>query len=200
MRHVPYPQTLAAIKIMKYTIGEEFFNKFDWGCYMEGYKEAAIILLNSLPDDQNKINRNIILPTLFLIRHFLELSFKEIICHEEFINNTEKPKKEHNLKNLWNIVKPKIKNTLEKNEKSKSNKYLFPYEPKIKKLNKLINFFEEYDSGSFSFRYPKGTDFKSSLIKKLEINLDELKTDFQTIQIFLSNLIIIYVLNDKYYE
>ncbi len=30
---------------MNYTIGKEFFNKFDWGCYLEGYKEAAILLL-----------------------------------------------------------------------------------------------------------------------------------------------------------
>ena len=185
---------------MKYTIGEDFFDKFDWGCYMEGYKEAAIMLLYSLPNDQSKINRNIILPTLFLIRHFLELSFKEIICHEEFINNSEKPKIEHNLKKLWSTVKPKIKNLLEKSKKSKNNKYLFPYEPKIEKLDKLINFLEKYDPGSFSFRYPKDTDFKSQLIKKLEINLEELKTDFRIIQIFLSNLIIIYVLNDKYYK
>jgi len=185
---------------MKYTIGEEFFGKFEWGCYMEGYKEAAILLLNSLPSDQSKINRNIILPTLFLIRHFLELSFKEIIYHEKFINNTGKLEKEHNLKNLWSIVQPKIKDILEKSKKSKSNNYLFPYESKIKKLNKLVNFFEEYDPGSFSFRYPKAVDFKSSSIKKLEINIEELLTDFRTVQTFLSNLIIIYVLNVKYYK
>ncbi|HED07283.1 MAG TPA: hypothetical protein ENI57_04110 [Ignavibacteria bacterium] len=27
-------QTIVAIRIMKYTIGEEFFGKFDWGSYM----------------------------------------------------------------------------------------------------------------------------------------------------------------------
>ena len=85
---------------MNYTIGKDSFGTFDWGCYMEGYKEAAKILFETLPKDQRKINRNIILPSLFLVRHFLELSFKEILSHEDFINATGNLEPIHNLKTL----------------------------------------------------------------------------------------------------
>jgi len=176
---------------MNYTIDKDFFGKFDWGCYMEGYKDAAILLLESLPANQNETNRNKILPTLFLIRHFLELSFKEILYHEYFINKTKDLETNHYLKTLWNKVKPKIERIFKENQELKNNKYLFPYKSKLKNINNLVVFFENHDPESFSFRYPKDKRLKKSTVpNKIEIDLEELKTDFKIVQSFLSNFII----------
>jgi hypothetical protein len=184
---------------MEYTIGEKTFDKFGWGCYMEAYYEAAELLLRSLPDDQRTINRHRILPTLFLIRHFLELSLKEIITHEEFLFKSLKHEKEHNLEKLWGITKPRIEAFLDNFEKTE-NKYLFPSKAKIKKLENFILFIHKKDPGSFHFRYPQGTKFDSYLIKKMEVNIRELRESFLENGSFLKNLLPRYVVDPKYYK
>ena len=170
----------------KYTISKKDFDKFDWGCYMEGYKDASMLLLNSLPMDQNKINKNVILPTLFIIRHFLELSFKEIISHENFLYGSETVKIEHNLKKIWKKVKPKIENKNNKEE--------------IDKVNKMVTFFDDNDPESFAFRYPKDNKGNPFFTKEMSVDIEFCKENFTVVQQFLSRIIIDYVRNVKYYK
>lgn len=183
---------------MNYIIGKDIFDKFDWGCYVEGYKEAAYILLKNLPSDQNDINRNGVLPTLFIIRHFLELCFKEILIHEKYLYHNNDFRPIHSLIDLWKLSEPKIKARL--NEiKEKNNKYLFPANVKIKLTKEFVIFLNKVDPDSFSFRYPKNKKDANLLPNEFSINIDKLKSDFEAVQLFLSNVIIIYMLNDKYY-
>jgi len=175
--------------IMNYEIGGNFFDKFDWGCYMEAYKETAKILLDDLSEDQTKNNRNKILPTMFLVRHFLELSFKEILSHENYINKNEIPPNEHNLKKLWEMVKPLNKKFIKKT-----------CEIEFKAIEMLVDFFEQYDKQSFSFRYPKDNQYRSIFLKDIQIPLGKIKSYFDIAEKCLSKIITQYILNDKYYE
>ena len=184
---------------MKYTLNQEFFGHFSWGCYVEGYRDSVNSLLISIFNKKSALNKNELLPLFFLIRHYIELNLKEIIAHEEFLNSNINQKREHNLLNLWSKSKPKIIELLKKPD-IKSNKYLYPYELKLKEITQFIEYLNKYDPDSFTFRYPVKTDFKSPTIKTIEIDIQNIHKNFMRLESFFSNLQAIYMTNEKYYK
>ena len=132
------------------------YNNQIWYMYALGYKEAALQLVNNIELSEKYISENIIFPVFFLYRHFIELFFKLIISeYYSFKGTNIKVPKTHNLKVLWDKVKP-ITNEISIigiSNRASLIKISITKESIIKIENAIIEL-NEYDKYSTSFRFP----------------------------------------------
>jgi hypothetical protein len=165
------------------------FKTDDWRLYSASYLYASKVMISEVLKTNCK-NDLLIYPILFCIRHHLELSFKYFIC---LINKKFdcKPQfiKDHNLEKLWLI----IKNALKKSEYFKEQLD----SDFIKQIDTVVNLFNDYDVGSFTFRYPvvpnENTDSAFRNLKcisydKLEELHGEIATIFEVFGLHLEHL------------
>lgn len=130
------------------------------GCYSFGYinsyKEAGDILVEKMIPDL------LIYPIMFCYRQYLELLLKNIFMR----NSTEEEYKKyvksvsHNIFESWNYIKPILQNQI-------SNK-------KVSFIEKVIYFFNELDSSSFTFRYEYDKNMNRNIDNK-RINTKKIK-------------------------
>src|SRR5687768_7210692 len=78
----------------------------NWASYADGYKTAADKLVDML--EGNAPEDVLILPIIFMYRHYLELKLKYLIGALDVLSETQMPPAQfmtHNLPTLWAYVK-----------------------------------------------------------------------------------------------
>jgi len=183
---------------MKYKLDKEFFGPFAWGCYVEGYGDSVHSLFNSIITKGEKLNKNELLPLLFLIRHYIELNLKEVISHEKYLHESLNQNIEHDLLKLWSKSKPKIIELI--NTTNNSMKYRIPNKDKLSLIEEFINYIYNIDPSSYCFRYPFKTDFESPYFESIEIDINNIYNNFKIVNVFFTNIQAFYMTNDKYYK
>lgn len=139
----------------------------NWYKYILGYKDAADILVDKIIYDAS-IQEFLAFPTIFLYRHFVELSLKSIIRDGYKLYNIAADYRQiHFLDDLWKDCRAII----EKNWPLEYYEILDATENIIKELSKI-------DSTSFETRYPEKTirKKKSENNKIKEIERDKIFT------------------------
>jgi hypothetical protein len=138
----------------------------EFGSYASSYQIGAIQLLDiSLRKPRQR--DYLIYPTVFLIRHYIELRLKELIQGLNFCleYNKDYPTG-HNLQTLWSSFKKKYSEIGEDIN-----------DPSFTSMDSLIAELQNIDPISMSFRYP--VDKTGNKTQKLEtINITELKETF----------------------
>ncbi len=147
---------------------------WSWEHYINGFRTAADNLATSTENDRRA--GNLVYPTMFLYRHYLELRIKQLILgFQKLMELKDKlPPPLHQLCELWKKVRELEQQAIlsgDWNSKENFNKY-----PKIEEL---IREFDKMDQGSYEFRYPvdkKGARtlrcLKEDARKKAETNID----------------------------
>ena len=75
-------------------------NENSWCIYAAGFKHATEILIESVKSTY-EIN-TVVFPILFLYRHYIELSLKEVIGYGNYLDEQSKALRDgHDLKSLW---------------------------------------------------------------------------------------------------
>lgn len=129
--------------------------------YIDGYKKAADKLVNDMDSHIDLL----VYPIVFLYRHHVEISLKEMIESGDFLLGTKFNKtKTHGLNSLWMEVKRIAKEIWNKEFLEKDFEF----------IDHIIREFEEYDEKSTSFRYAK-TSGKKSNPHLLHINIRHLR-------------------------
>lgn len=132
--------------------------------YAEGYKNSGDIIAAYV--EENRTDQDILVfPIVFLYRHYLELSIKDII-HDgnRLLNINEDFPTYHDLKKLWDICKPILIK-------------IFPGYPTADLVNveSIIYQFAEKDPISFAFRYPTDKIGQKSIADLDRINIRNLR-------------------------
>ncbi len=71
-----------------------------WCVYADGFKRAAELLIANVRST-HEIN-TVVFPILFLCRHYIELTLKEVIGYGRYLSETAgTPPGGHDLHNLW---------------------------------------------------------------------------------------------------
>jgi len=79
-----------------------------WCVYADGFKRAIEFLIANVQSTY-EVN-TVIFPILFLCRHYIELTLKEVIGYGRYLNEAAgTPPGGHDLKNLWNEAKTYIR-------------------------------------------------------------------------------------------
>jgi len=116
----------------------------DWHLYAQGYKLAGEILYKYI--EGNKVDQDfLVYPFIFLYRHFIELTLKDIIkTGNKYLKDREEFSTIHEIDKLWAEVKKII------------------IEIKLEVAQDILRGVDSYmsqlsriDPSSFSFRYPK---------------------------------------------
>jgi hypothetical protein len=148
------------------TEGDRYFHvvvgdRTDLNAHIEGYKRAADLIFDQFGQEPRVIAVGwLVFPAIFLYRHFVELSLKDIISLGSYIetDNAHFPPT-HDLSALWREARELIKS-------------IGPgcTDDDLDAMGSLIQELNTIDSGSFSFRYPINKDGAPTLAS-LEFNL-----------------------------
>lgn len=146
--------------------GDRYFHaiigdRTDLNAHIEGYKRAADLLFEQFDQEPRVIAVGwLVFPAVFLYRHFVELSLKDIIFHGSGIgtDNAQFPPT-HDLSVLWREARQLI-NTI---GPGCTDEDLDAMESLIQQLNTI-------DPRSSSFRYPV-TKEGAPILASLEFNL-----------------------------
>lgn len=126
----------------------------NWGHYTIEYEEAVNLLL----DNMIKTGRqNMVFPTIFLYRHYIELMLKEIILNNrEYLEIYEPFPRGHDIYNLWEICRKAMQETdkLVDPPFAESQEYIKEIIRAYDALEADLNKFAEVDPDSQHFRYP----------------------------------------------
>lgn len=131
-----------------------------------GYRQAAEILLRRFLDDPDGTaseRDSLVLPILFLFRHYLELRFKDIIVYSQLLSGRHAQwRYGHDLERLWDEAQPLCK-TL----------YGSGVPPGFEKVGECVTDLCQLDPNSTSFRYPRDANGRP-LFEHLVIGLKAL--------------------------
>lgn len=153
----------------------EMIEPDSWGCITEGYYWAIKLLFEGIEKSNKYQNRWVAYPIMFNIRHYYELSLKDILVNIGIINNVNLLQDEHNLKNLLEDVGKYTKKYLEKNKEIIGPRLIIgDFETSYEAIKHEMQLFIEYDNNSFSFRYPYTKKGTPALKEKLKFNKKEL--------------------------
>ncbi len=150
----------------------------DWWLYYSHYKtaldELVILIEGNLP-----VN-TVALPTLFLIRHGMELGLKANIIRMEKVSNarpilTFQGKNSHSIEAHYDIFIAHLTEirkliSLEKIDSDKINDY-------IKKIEPLKVILHNLDKGSYNFRYPINSHGVNNFGLNEKVNIAEMKNN-----------------------
>lgn len=141
--------------------------------YFSQYENAIELLFNEI--NENKNIDSLILPTLFLLRHALELGMKYNIKYfskySEKNDFLKKLNNTHNLKELFDAFCVHIRASLENFGCSKKDELTKQIEEQIKKSEKIIFFLEGLDKKGTTFRYSEDIDGEKSLARSDNFNI-----------------------------
>jgi len=169
----------------------------NWSNYTIEYEEAVNLLL----DNMIKTGRqNLVFPTTFLYRHYIELMLKEIILNNWAYLEISKPfPGGHDIYKLWEICRKAMQETdkLVDPQFAESQEYIEQIIQAYNALEADLNKFAEIDPDSQHFRYP--VDFQGNpivvdkrlliellrelpeLVERISYNLDGISTGIDTI-------------------
>lgn len=119
--------------------------------HAEGYRQATEILLRRFLDDPVGTageRDSLVLPILFLLRHYLELRFKDIIVYGQLLTGQHAQWRHgHDLESLWAEAQ-ELCNAL----------YGSSVPSEFTKVRDCVKDLGELDPNSTSFRYPRDTN------------------------------------------
>lgn len=150
----------------------------------ESYLQGAKMLVRHLGEDG--LYRDVgILPICFMYRHFLELTFKQIVWdgrrllgEDARIQELCSGGKAHELLPLWNKIEDIMKSVFP--DESLPNETLL--------MREVVNWFHEADGRSFDFRYPFDHQQQACLEGIRHINLTTLVSAMEVSDFFLSGV------------
>ena len=150
-----------------------------WSIYAHGYKRAADELVDKVegeaPDDV------LILPIVFLYRHYVELTLKDLILRLVSLCGLHIEPKQitgHKLPPLWELAKQHLHCVKEEMQ----DKEVVPA------LDKLIGELQDLDPDSMHFRYAVDKDFaemvlpRSLSMKHLKETMEKIRNGFSYIE------------------
>jgi len=172
-------------------IGTDFFDSYPWSCYFEGYREAATslskLVIEKL-DSGEFVNRNIYIPIFYLYRHFLELAFKEICINCDRQLKTNNNYNYHDLKTLFQNFKDKVER-IYKEPYLKNRLMGKPFsDNELKEIEDIVNQFDNFDKGSYSFRYPSTKGGDPVWPKSIKVDFRKFTDNIKRIEIVLSKI------------
>ncbi len=172
--------------VKKWNYNQNLRSKTDWFRYYGEYSSAINILLERSDQSQATV---LCLPTLFLIRHALELAFKMNLFELEKLSgevaNVEfTGKNAHVLHKLHEEFERQVRLIFKKSKINKEIKKDFNIRNNELKRFRVI--FDKLDNWSYAFRYPVKNDgtTKSFGIND-EINVAEIVPVYNSVQIIL---------------
>lgn len=150
----------------------------------ESYLQGAKMLVRHLGEDG--LYRDVgILPICFMYRHFLELTFKQIVWDGRRLLGEDAKIKElcsgskaHELVPLWRKIED-ITRSVWPNE---------PLPEEALLMREVVNWFHEADGRSFDFRYPFDQQQQACLEGIRHINLTTLVSAMEVSDFFLSGV------------
>jgi hypothetical protein len=146
--------------------------KGEWGFYADGYKRAADIIVDQVdgdaPDDI------LILPIIFLYRHYVEVKLKDVIIGLDRLSGTHMGKGfgTHNLISLWSY----LKSHLDCIRTEPGNKEILPA------LDSLIAELATLDPDSFHFRYPYDKTLQQEMQLPHSLSMNHFKETMEKIE------------------
>lgn len=146
------------------------------GSYAGKFKEAADILVKEAAAGDTMLDV-VVIPIMFLYRHYLELTLKEIIVFgrevvgSEPVNNLSR---EHSLENLWQEASVLL-----------TAHYGADVPPETNAVSLCIDDLHQYDPNSFAWRYPTDRDGKPYLHGLRHINIRNLYETMSRLASFL---------------
>jgi len=138
-------------------------SKEQWYGYIEGYKQAANILVRQVVETRSDQDF-LVFPIVFLFRQAVELSLKHLLFKgNQLLDRTPVARIRHKLVPLWEECRPIVEE-------------VWPAGPKqdLDAVGEVLRQFEERDPGSTAFRYPVDTSGNASLPVSERINLRNL--------------------------
>ena len=160
-----------------------------WGCMLEGYYWFIKTLFDIMIKSDNFQNKWVLYPLLFNIRHFYELSLKDILVNLENIYRKKFLIKEHKLDVLLKKVSEIMKKYYAENIDRNHTKILIDnIDNCLAIIKKEMEMFIEYDNDSFAFRYPYSKNGNKLIDKSLKIKIIDLFESFKNCRIQLTNI------------
>ncbi|MGH0973207.1 hypothetical protein [Bacillus paranthracis] len=136
--------------------------------YIAGYKEAADELV-----DQYEYNEFFIYPIMFMYRQYLELLFKNL--NAQLQDPVDFSGHLHDIRYIWDNMFPQVRKQL---ELKKSH---------LNHIRDIVYVFARIDPKSSNFRYFWGYGNKPTLKGEMSIDLQKLKKDIDTVDLYLHN-------------
>jgi len=78
-------------------------SKDAWCVYADGFRRAAEILMDNV-NTTYEVN-TVCFPIIALIRHYVELTLKEIIAYGQYLDDHNVKQGGHDIKNLWAVAR-----------------------------------------------------------------------------------------------
>lgn len=162
-----------------------------WLDYARGYKQAALILFDEIKSSkyEDRIEKELIFPLFFNVRHTVELYLKQIIVEKNLLKVDIIPFDTiHEIDKLWRLVKSIVENI--KVYTNPNPNLVDPYKSlnttvKYNKIEKFISYVTKIDNDLYTFRYPenknKKENNKNNLKKPINYNnkdLERIKSEF----------------------
>ena len=169
----------------------------NWGNYTIAYQEAVNLLIDNMIITGRQ---NIVFPTIFLYRQYIELMLKEIILNNWSYLEISKPfPKSHDIYKLWEICRKAMQETdkLVDPGFAESQDYIIEIIQAYDDIETDLKKFAEIDPDSQHFRYPVDSQGNPrevnrelliellrefpELVKRISDNLDAISTGIYTI-------------------
>ena len=145
-----------------------------------GYRQATEVLLRRFladPDGTASERDSLVLPILFLFRHYLELRFKDIIVYGQVLSGQPaRWRHGHDLESLWTEVQELCKTV-----------YGSASPPEFVKVEECVMDLRQLDPNSTSFRYPRDANGRP-VFEHLVIGLKTLDATVASIGDYLDGL------------
>jgi len=169
----------------------------NWSNYTIEYEEAVNLLLGNMIKTGRQ---NLVFPTIFLYRHYIELILKEIILNNWAYLEISKPfPRSHDIYKLWEICRKAMQETdkLVDPAFAESQDYIKEIIQAYDAIETDLKKFAEIDPDSQHFRYPVDSQGNPivvnkqlliellrelpELVKRISYNLDGISTGIYTI-------------------
>lgn len=142
-----------------------------WGCLVEGYFWSVKLLLEQVIESDTFQNKWVVYPILFNIRHYYELSLKDILVNLGYIYNENFLTESHKLDDLIDIVERNGKKYFIENKFRIGKKLLIKdIEYSMSVIRNEMSEFIKYDNYSFSFRYPYSRKGANTIEEPIKFN------------------------------
>ena len=121
---------------------------WSWEHYIDGFRTAADSLAASTAGEWRA--SNLVYPTMFLYRHYLELRIKQLIVgFRKLLGLPEEVPAPHQLLSLWESLRDLELQAIKSGEWSATESF-----DKYPEVESLIREFNRIDQDSYEFRYP----------------------------------------------
>ena len=146
-----------------------------WGCLVEGYFWSVKIMLQHILQADSYQNRWVIYPILYTVRHYYELSLKDILANLGYIANEKLLVETHKLDELLNLFEEHCKKYYHENkERLGSIALINDIDKSILIIRNEMADFVKFDNLSYTFRYPYSKQGNNLIRESIRFNAKKL--------------------------